>query len=402
MNFFSGLANGLREIWAHKFRSFLSMIGIIMGVAALVVMVGIVEGMFLGFRDFFERNGGIRRIQISEESPPLEQEPIAHRSPGLSMNDVYAIKHSVPTVSLLSPQLDVGWERIYGPEGRRSAYITGVTKDYLELETYEIKKGGRFISASDIDNFSSVVVLPERVVNSIWKRNVDPIGKQVDIHGSRFTVIGVIKKNKDWWSERRCLIPITTAEFRLNSDRELDRLSLLIHDGNDLNASVSMIRNVLLQTHNGIEDFAIQTQAEQLKEYSRLEQGFTVSLGGIAAVTLLVGGVGILNVMLAVINERIREIGVRKAVGARGVDIFVQFLAEALVISTLGGLLGIFASVGMVELLKEVMPEEIKIILSAKAMIVGFAFSVILGLLSGIYPALKAANLNVIDALRYE
>lgn len=402
MNFFSGLINGLREIWAHKFRSFLSMIGIILGVAALVVMVGIVEGMFVGFRDFFERNGGIRRVEIDDESPPLEQEPYAHRSPGLTMNDVDAIEYSVPTVSLLSPQLSVGWDRIYGPEGRRGGHITGVTEDYMELERFEIKEGGRFISASDIINISSVVLLPERIVNSIWKRHVDPIGKQVDIRGSRFTVIGVIKGNDDWWSQRRCLIPITTAEYRLNSDRELNSITLLINDGNDLDITVSMLRNVLLQTHNGIEDFAIQTQAEQLKEYSRLEQGFTISLGGIAAVTLLVGGVGILNVMLAVINERIREIGVRKAVGARGVDIFVQFLAEAIVISTLGGLIGILASVGMVELLKQVMPEEIKIILSAKAMVVGFAFSVILGLLSGVYPALKAARLNVIDALRYE
>jgi ABC-type antimicrobial peptide transport system permease subunit len=166
---------------------------------------------------------------------------------------------------------------------------------------------------------------------------------------------------------------------------------------------IEQIENTLIQTHRGILDFEVRTQEEQMAELEKLEKSFTYSLGGIAGISLLVGGIGIMNVMLASVSERIREIGVRKAIGARSYDIFIQFLAEAVVISLLGGLLGLFLSIGLLSIARDLIPggENISLI-PISVMIYGFLFSSLIGLASGVYPALRASRLDPIDALRYD
>jgi ABC-type antimicrobial peptide transport system permease subunit len=163
------------------------------------------------------------------------------------------------------------------------------------------------------------------------------------------------------------------------------------------------MNNTLAITHRGIEDYEVRTQHERLAEMQKLEDSFLYSMGGIAAISLLVGGIGIMNVMLASVSERIREVGVRKAIGARSHDIFLQFLAEAVVISVLGGLIGLVLSVGFLALAQNIIPDGASIdLIPAIAMFYGFLFSSLIGLLSGIYPALRAGRLDPIEALRYD
>lgn len=238
------------------------------------------------------------------------------------------------------------------------------------------------------------------------------IGEQVRIHDQVYTIIGQIKPVATSMAGRRGgfsyearfnYIPATTAMSRYKGDDKVNRIEVLAASVEAMPDLMEQIENTLTQTHRGITDFEIRTQEEQMAELKKLENSFTYSLGGIAGISLLVGGIGIMNVMLASVSERIREIGVRKAIGARSHDIFIQFLAEAIVISVLGGLLGLVASVGLLSLARDLIPQGENInLIPVSAMLYGFLFSSLIGLASGIYPALRASRLDPIDALRYE
>jgi putative ABC transport system permease protein len=288
--------------------------------------------------------------------------------------------------------------------------VRGVTPDIQPVENYEVARG-RFIG--DLDNLYArpVIVLGSEAVERLYDPSEDPLGTQVRVRGQPFTVVGLLKKyefdqsgrNALRWKNWRTFMPARTAAQRFRGDEQVNRIFLKVTDFEDLNDLVPQVENVLLQSHNGIEDFELETREEQLAEFEKLERSFTYSLGGVAGISLLVGGIGIMNVMLAVVSERIREIGVRKAVGARGVDIFFQFLIESVVISVIGGLLGILLSVAFLQILGNVIPGGSSINpFPGEAMLFGFAFSAIVGVCSGLYPALKAARLDPIDALRYD
>lgn len=412
-DFYAGMVNGLLEVWAHKFRSLLSMLGIILGVAALVAMVGVVQGMIGQMSEYFERTGGINRLIVEEMEPPDHQRHIAHLSPGMTFNDVLAIRSGSPFTRYLDPEVNLRWSRFIAGSNRYNAPLRGVLPDRIHIMQQELREG-RFISDLDIELASPVIVLGSDVADRLFpeaRRGNSIIGRSVNVRGQLFTIIGVLEDIGGEgeasrilrWFDRVAYIPITTAMKRMNGHDRIDALSVHVADVSLLEDSITQIENILIQTHRGVEDFQVRTMEEQLAEFRKMERTFTFSLGGVAGISLLVGGIGIMNVMLAVINERIREIGVRKAIGARGHDIFIQFLAESVVISLVGGLIGMAVSVGFVELLRTGIQEEnFRIVLSFPAMLFGFAFSATIGVLSGIYPAMKAASMNVIDALRYE
>lgn len=415
LDFFSGILNGLREVWAHKFRSFLSMIGIILGVAALVAMVGVVQGMIKNVRFYFESTGGINRLYIEDREPPEEQQAFAHLSPGRTYQDALAIMDGSPLARIVDPVVNLRWARYQYQRSNVWAPLQGVLPGKLEILNQGLVEG-RFISDLDIENAAMVIVLGSDLRNQLLGTRDRAVGKKVRVGQNTYTVIGVLEakgglpgsnttggRNPFRFINRVGYIPITTAMKRIQGNETLQELNIHIHDVAYMDDAIEQLENILLQTHRGIQDFEVRTMEEQLAEFQKIERTFTFALGGVAGISLLIGGIGIMNVMLAVINERIREIGVRKAIGARGYDIFVQFLAESVVISVLGGIIGMIASVGLVELLRSSIPDDnFTIILSPQAMIAGFIFSATIGVLSGIYPAMKAANLNVIEALRYE
>lgn len=416
--------NGLRELQANKVRSLLSMSGIILGVASLVAMVTVVQGMVGNFRQFVDAMGGIEKITVSREALPKEQEHLSELSQGVTMRDVDRIRRTVPLVENISPEARVGYERLTVEGRETSTYVTGVAADYLPVAKRWVDPGlGRFISDLDALNMNDVIVLGSAVVPELFGPNENPVGAIVKLRGRRFTVIGVLNNIEGsgmqirsansrssggaWrWRNSGAFIPVSTAQVKFIGNDKLSGLGLRIRDADQLQDAVEQTERTLLTAHQGLRDFAITTNEQTLEDFRKTEVAFKLSLGGVAGISLFVGGIGIMNVMLASINERIREIGVRKAVGARGSDLFLQFLAEAAVISVVGGLIGLVVSMGIVTLmnyiLTQALPTGAVATLDWLIMAQGLGFSVIVGLVAGVYPALRAANLDPIEALRHE
>jgi ABC-type antimicrobial peptide transport system permease subunit len=428
MNFLERLrpavVNGLRELRANKIRSLLSMSGIILGVASLVAMVTVVQGMVGNFRQFVDAMGGIEKITVAREQLPKEQEHLAELSEGITMRDVDRLRRTVPLVRNISPEARVGFEKLAFDGRETSTYVNGVAADYLPVAKRWVDPGqGRFISDLDVLNLKDVIVLGSAVVPDLFPANVDPVGQVVKVRGRRFTVIGVLNNIEgsgmqirsagsrgsggSWrWRNSGVFIPVSTALTKFNGNDRLSGLGLRIADPDQLRDAVEQTERTMLAAHKGLRDFSISTNEQTLEDFRKTESAFKLSLGGVAGISLFVGGIGIMNVMLASINERIREIGVRKAVGARGSDLFLQFLAEAAVVSVVGGLLGLLVSTGIVGLmnfiLTQALPTGAVATLDWAIMAQGLAFSVVIGLVAGVYPALRAARLDPIEALRHE
>ena len=428
MNFLERLrpavVNGLRELRANKIRSLLSMSGIILGVASLVAMVTVVQGMVGNFRQFVNAMGGIEKITVDKQPLPKEQEHLAELSEGITMRDVDRLRRTVPLVRNISPEARVGFEKLAFDGRETSTYVNGVTADYLPVAKRWVDPGqGRFISDLDVLNLNDVIVLGSAVVPDLFPPNVDPVGQVVKVRGRRFTVIGILNNIEgsgmqirsassrgsggSWrWRNSGVFIPVSTALTKFNGNDRLSGLGLRIADPDQLRDAVEQTERTLLAAHKGLRDFSITTNEQTLEDFRKTEVAFKLSLGGVAGISLFVGGIGIMNVMLASINERIREIGVRKAVGARGSDLFLQFLAEAAVVSVVGGLLGLLVSTGIVGvmnyILTQALPTGAVATLDWAIMAQGLAFSVVIGLVAGVYPALRAARLDPIEALRHE
>ena len=403
------VVNGLRELQANKVRSLLSMSGIILGVASLLAMVTVVEGMMGNFKQFVDGMGGLEKIMVEPQSLPPEQRHLAALSKSITLRDVDQIRARLPLITNISPEVRVGWETIVSEGREAGAWIFGCTPDYLPVAKRWIDPGqGRFISDLDILYRSDVAVLGASTAKDLFPPNADPLGKFIRVRGKRFLVVGLLNQinGLHGWRNGGVFIPITTATSKFTANTNLTALGMRIADANSLHDAVSQVERSLLQMHHGLKDFRIDTNEETLESFRKTQSAFKLSLGGVAAISLLIGGIGIMNVMLASINERIREIGVRKAVGARGSDLFLQFLAEAAVISVMGGIIGLSVSMGIVWLMNYILTQAIPSMavgtLNWKIMAQGLGFSVIVGLVAGVYPALRAAKLDPIEALRHE
>lgn len=449
MNLMLGIVEGGREIWAHKFRSFLTMLGIILGVASLLSMFALTAGMASGFRETLQQVGGVEHIDIIDAPVPANQEDIAELSPGRTYQDALALRKSASLVKNVSPVVRIEGAKLSYRNDSLNVNVAGVEREFLETEKHAVHDG-RFFSDLDQLNRNHVVVLGRSTVDKLWNdTQIVPLGETIRINGENFKVIGVFKRYVDqeteraqaagitkqqdqrrkqrgvtkqknrwepfYWKNNIAVIPLTTMvdvfkSARVDSttgtdlgpDLKLTKLSVELRTSGNFDSAIQQMRNILLLTHRGIRDFGFDTREDMFDEIERSVRAARISGGLIAGISLLVGGLGITNIMLASITERIREIGIRRAIGARAGDIFVQILIEGIVLALLGGVLGLVVAYGLVKLLVVIAPVDNVPIIESSAVLISFSFALIVGIVAGIYPAWKASQLSPIQALRYE
>jgi len=403
-----GLTSGISEVLAHKLRSFLTLFGIVLGAASLVGMLGVVKGLLSGWEAMIYQSGGIERIDVSDKPPPESQREIAPISPGRTLNDVRAILAAVPLARRVTAEVNLrNGGRLFFQGRNAWSQPRGVLPATFAMDRITVADG-RLIGEFDLEMQNQVIVLGSGIARSLFARGLDPLDRVLTLNGLPFTVIGVLPEysarggDDDSLSERNysVFIPLTTAQTLFRTDEKVDVLSIQLSAIEDMPVALQQISNVLTHTHRGVQDSRLQTREALLQRFEETRNSYVYSLGGVAVIGLIVGGIGIMNVMLASINERVREIGVRRALGAKRLDILIQILAESSALAVGGGLLGMVASVALIKILQKVVVENNRPELSPAALFIGVVFSGLVGVLSGIYPAIRASRMSPVEALR--
>jgi ABC-type antimicrobial peptide transport system permease subunit len=393
-----------RSLMASKMRSLLTMLGIIIGVGAIITMISIGRG---AREDISER---IKSLGTNV----LVVTPGAQRRGGrflgrgtvrtLKIDDAEAIEEKVPYITVVVPELSGGAQVKY-KDKNTNAPVVGTTPDYQVVMNFHPEKGS-FFSDLDVLYMRRVCVLGKTVVEDIFG-DEEPVGKTIRIKNIPFKVLGVMeeKGGPPWRSpDNWIIIPITTAQKRLLGTDYLRAINVQVASQRYMEEVEKKMERVLRIQHklpaNKDNDFSVQRQTEFLEMIEQTSKSFTFLLGSIAAISLIVGGIGIMNIMLVSVTERTREIGIRKSVGAKRRDILVQFLMESLVLSLIGGGIGIAFGIGGSRLVSHL--AGWRTVVSWDSISLAFFFSATVGIFFGIYPARKAAKLNPIEALRYE
>ena len=416
----SSVRVALRALGANKLRTTLTMLGIIIGVSAVIALMSIGRGaqaqvtaqiQSLGTNLLFIRPGATKDQGVRTS---------AGNAATLTLDDSDAIA-TLPNVVSTAPELGTGAQMLANGQNVNSR-VTGVTDNYATVRNTNVAEGD-WISKAQVDGRSSVVVLGDTVAKQLFPDS-DPIGQNVRMSvggrtGTNFRVIGVteLKGGSGFGNtDDQVYVPITTVMARLFAQRtsrgapNVSTVNVQVASEALMDDTVAQIGDLLRARHKvAQDDFTIQSQQDFLNTFNQIAGTFTVLLGAIAGISLVVGGIGIMNIMLVSVTERTREIGIRKAVGARRRDILTQFLVEAIVVSVLGGAIGIAIGTGLAALISQVQvpgnggaPSNLQTQVGLDSVMLAFFVSAAVGLFFGIYPATRASRLNPIEALRYE
>lgn len=389
---------------ANKMRSILTMLGIIIGVAAVIALVSIGNGVKQDIQNSISSLGSNLLMVMPGAPRTPGVRPSAGSMKSLKVSDYEAIS-KLDGVKAASPMTNGSYVVIYQNKNWTTS-VSGVSYNYLDVNNWSMKSG-RFLSEKNVQNRERVAVVGKTVVKNLFG-DENPVGAEIRVKNIPFRIIGVLNSKGSGAmgndQDDMVIIPYTTAMERVEGVDYLRMIYVVGKDENGIDRLQSDIENLLRVRHGikdtNLDDFNIQNMNSIMETMEETTGTLTLFLGAVAAISLVVGGIGIMNIMLVSVTERTREIGVRKALGATYSVIVTQFLIEAVVISLMGGIIGIVLGIGSSKLIG--MASGMSTVISIPTIVMSFAFSMAIGLIFGIYPARKAAKLNPIDALHYE
>jgi len=410
VNILAGARIAVRALRVNKLRSILTMLGIIMGVAAVIAMISVGSGAQARIAEQIRSLGASMLVVLSGSSTSGGVRLGAGSQLTITEEDAWAIKREIPSVEAAAPTMRGSAQVVWG-NLNWSTQIQGTTPEFFEARNWPVVAGQAFAQEA-VDGATKVAVLGETVARNLFADS-DPVGQVIRIKKVPFTVVGILgKKGQTTWGQDQddvILVPLSTAKRKLlgvsqANARSVGAISVKVREGEDMKDAETQTRELLRQRHRlqpyQDDDFNIRNLAEYAAAQEESSRVMTILLAAIASVSLLVGGIGIMNIMLVSVTERTREIGLRMAVGARGRDILMQFLVEAVTLSLIGGTIGVV--VGLVTSYTIPYFAGWRTLVRPEAIVIAFGFAAAIGIFFGFYPARKAASLNPIEALRYE
>ena len=388
---------------ANKLRTLLTMLGIIIGVAAVIAMVSVGMGVKKNVVDSISRLGS----NLLMVMPGSSNRGGVRGAAGITLtyDDAKAIKEKIKDVSYVSPTVQGSYQVVYGHENWNTT-VTGVIPEYVDIQSMTLKSG-LFFSEHDVEVRSRVAVIGTTVATNLFGE-VNPVGKKIRVGNAPYTVIGLLaskgQSNMGQDQDDVVLIPLTTAQERLIGITYVRSINVQVSDSDKMDNVQAQIESLLRQRHRikkgADDDFNVRNLTSLMETMNETTTMITLLLGAVASISLVVGGIGIMNIMMVSVTERTREIGIRKAIGATFNNVMLQFLIESTMISVIGGIIGIFLGIGLAKAISEF--GNFTTVISALSIVVSFGFSLFVGIVFGMLPARKAAKLDPIDALRYE
>lgn len=406
MNGFNLIRIAFKALQRNKLRAFLTMLGVIIGVASVIAMVAIGQGSKKSIQDQLSSMGS-NMITIRPNSNVTAGARLDATSvQTLKIEDVKALEKQSQYIKEISPAVSARGQAINGSLNWPTS-LQGVSPQYLDIRQWTLKDGIVF-SDADANSAAKVCLLGQTVVNNIFVNGENPVGKIIRFNKIPFTVIGVLNvKGENAFGQDQddiILVPYTTVQKRILSTVYFQNIYVSATDANTTTLATAEITSILRASHrlrpSDEDDFAVRTQEELINTFSSTSQLLTVLLTAIAGISLVIGGIGIMNIMYVSVTERTREIGLRMSIGARGVDILLQFLLEAILISITGGLIGVGLGIAASKLVTVFL--HWPTLVSQSSIILSFFVCAFTGVFFGYYPAQKASRLDPIEALRYE
>ncbi len=397
----------IEALWANKMRSLLTMLGIIIGVGAVIAMVSIGMGVRKNVQDSIASLGSnmlIVNASATKNAAGVRQ--AAGSNVRLKLEDAEAIKKKIDDAEYVSPTVQKNYQIVNGNQNWNTQ-VVGAMPEYMNIRSLSISNG-TFITQKDVDSNSRVAVIGTTVAENLFGEDVNPVGKNIRINNDPFKVVGLLESKgqssvgQD--QDDTVIIPITTAMNRIMAMDHIQSISVQVISADKMDSVQSEIETLMRQRHritgDKEDDFTVRNLTSIMETMTSTTTMITLLLGSVAGISLLVGGIGIMNIMMVSVTERTREIGIRKALGATYSNIMMQFLIEAVFVGIIGGLIGIGLGCGLATAIAQF--GGFNTVITIEPILVSFFFSVGISLFFGIYPARKAAKLDPIEALRYE
>jgi putative ABC transport system permease protein len=409
MNILEPILIGLDQLRSHRMRASLSILGILLSVGSVTGIVSMGDGLKKTVMTQFEQMGGSSLIWVS---PPqtwyrkgnswIKREWEEY----LTIKDVENIHNASPYVKLAVPLIRTSSDKVFYRDVSAPSQVFATTDEYREIDNIEVQKG-RSMTSEDVKSAAKVAMIGDTLADDLFAK-VDPIGKEIRIDNIRYTVIGVMVRKRafDNSTSRYMAIPITTQQLRVSGNNRVQSINVRADAPGHVEEVSARIRSVIRATHEHAEDFRVETGESQIAQFNRVVSILKLVAGGIAGISLIVGGIGIMNIMLVSVTERTREIGIRMAVGAKRRSILAQFILEAIALCLAGGALGILLGLGIgagiSAYVKSVTHQPFESVVTPGLMMFAVLYSAGIGLFFGVYPAWRASKLDPVEALRHE